>query len=213
MQPCNILIGCDQSYYEQWAINLIKSIRHFNPFVQCHVHIVNPGNYQKIPNVEYTTENINFPNEDVRIGYLQSVRFLKVAEKFSDKDLVMTLDADTICTRSFTPNDFIQTANKITCLRHLKDHHWLAGMVTFGQKGFKKQFRKLLMEKPIEDWKPFHDQEVLDTLSTKYKFNEQPRTLFWMSIGKNGNSSVFLTLKGNQKTKDKYLKIYNSFVV
>ena len=50
-------------------------------------------------------------------------------------------------------------------------------------------------------------------LSKKYKFNEQPRTLFWMSIGKNGNSSVFLTLKGNQKTKDKYLKIYNSFVV
>ena len=88
MQPCNILIGCDQNYYEQWAINLIKSIRHFNPFVQCHVHIVNPGNYQKIPNVEYTTEFIGFPNEDVRIGYLQSVRFLKVAEKFSDKALV-----------------------------------------------------------------------------------------------------------------------------
>ena len=61
MQPCNILIGCDQNYYEQWAINLIKSIRHFNPFVQCHVHIVNPGNYQKIPNVEYTTEFIDFP--------------------------------------------------------------------------------------------------------------------------------------------------------
>ena len=49
MQPCNILIGCDQSYYEQWAINLVKSIQHFNPFVQCHVHIVNPDNYQKLP--------------------------------------------------------------------------------------------------------------------------------------------------------------------
>jgi len=32
-----------------------------------------------------------------------------------------------------------------------------------------------------------------------------------MAIGKNKNSSAFLTLKGEQKTKDKYLKWYNNY--
>jgi len=34
-----------------------------------------------------------------------------------------------------------------------------------------------------------------------------------MSIGKNGNQSVFLTLKGNQKEKSKYLDTYKKFMV
>ena len=144
---------------------------------------------------------------------MQAVRFLKVAEKFKDKDMVMTLDADTICTRKTTPDKFEEVANRITVLRHLKDHHWLAGLVTFGVPGFKQEFVDMLLEKPFEEWSPFHDQNVLDALSKKYTFHEQPPRLYWMSIGKNGNQSVFLTLKGNQKTKDKYLNTYNKFIV
>ena len=212
MPRYNILIGCDQKYYDDWGINLVRSIKYFNPWITCHVHVVNPIHIEKVDGVEYTTEIRDFPNDTVKIGYLQSVRFLKVAEKFSDKDLVMTLDADTICTRKTTPEEFTSTASKVTVLRHLKDKHWLAGLVTYGAPGFKQDFANRLLSKPIEEWAPFHDQNVLDDLSKVYTFNEQHK-LYWMSIGKNGNQSVFLTLKGNQKYKDKYLSIYNKFLV
>lgn len=213
MQHCNILIGCDQLYYDHWGVNLIKSIRHFNPWIKCHVHIVNPIGLEKIPDVSYTTEQRDFPNDIVKVGYLQSVRFIKVAEKFSDKDLVMTLDADTICTRKTTPEKFKEATNKITVLRHLKDQRWLAGLVTFGNAGFKQDFADRLLAKPINEWAPFHDQTVLASLSKDYKFYEQESRLYWMSIGKNGNQSIFLTLKGKQKEKEKYLNTYRKFVI
>ena len=213
MPRYNILVGCDQTYYDDWAIHLVRSIKYFNPWITCHVHVVNPVHIEKVEGVQYTTEQRTFPNETVKIGYLQSVRFLKVAEKFTDKDMVMTLDADTICTRKTTPEKFVEVANKITVLRHLKDHHWLAGLVTFGYPGFKQEFAKRLLAKPIEEWAPFHDQNVLDSLSKDFTFAEQPPRLYWMSIGKNGNQSVFLTLKGRQKEKDKYLSTYKKFIV
>jgi hypothetical protein len=214
MQVYNVLIGCDQKYYEDWGIHLIRSIRYFNPWITCHVHVVNPIYVEKIDGVEYTTEHRDFPNDTVKIGYLQCVRFLKVAEKFTDNDLVMTLDADTICTRKTTPQAFEEaTKHKITMLRHLKAKHWLAGLVTYGEAGFKDELAAKLLEKPIEQWAPFWDQTILAELSKKYTYNEQPARLFWMSIGKNGNQSVFLTLKGNQKEKSKYLDTYKKFMV
>lgn len=211
MPRCNILIGCDQKYYDDWGINLIRSIKYFNPWITCHVHVVNPIDLKKIPGVEYTTEQKEFPNDTIKIGYLQSVRFLKVAEKFNDNDLVMTIDTDTICTRKTTPEEFISVASKITVLRHLKDYRWLAGLVTYGSAGFKKDFADRLLAKPFEQWAPFHDQNILDDLSKVYTFHEQEK-LYWMSIGKNGHRSIFLTLKGSQKFKEKYLMIYNSIL-
>ena len=213
MPRYNILVGCDQTYYDDWAIHLVRSIKYFNPWITCHVHIVNPTHIEKVKGVEYTSEQREFVNDTARIGYLQAVRFLKVAEKFSDKDLVMTLDADTICTRKTTPEKFIEVAKRITVLRHLKDKHWLAGLVTYGHPGFAKDFADRLLAKPFDQWAPFHDQNVLYELSKEYDFHEQPPKLYWMSIGKNGNQSVFLTLKGKQKEKDKYLNTYKKFIV
>lgn len=214
MPHYNVLIGCDQKYYEDWGINLVRSIRYFNPWITCHVHVVNPVHIEKVDGVEYTTEQRDFPNNTVKIGYLQCVRFLKVAEKFNDNDMVMTLDADTICTRKCSSDKFKESAlNKITMLRHLKAKHWLAGLVTFGAPGFKQDLANALLEKPIEQWAPFWDQTVLANLSKKYTYYEQPPKMYWMSIGKNGNQSTFLTLKGNQKEKDKYLNTYKKFIV
>ena len=51
MQHYNVLVGCDQKYYNDWAENLILSIRHFNPWLTCHVHIVNPKKYKIESNI------------------------------------------------------------------------------------------------------------------------------------------------------------------
>tara|TARA_Y100000389_G_C17279063_1_gene421971 strand:- start:34 stop:684 length:651 start_codon:yes stop_codon:yes gene_type:complete len=214
MPHYNVLIGCDQTYYDDWGIHLVRSIKHFNPWITCHVHIVNPVHIERVEGVQYSTEERKFKNNSAKLGYLQCVRFLKVAEKFNDNDMVMTLDADTICTRQTTPRQFAEASrHKITMLRHLKAKHWLAGLVTFGTPGFRQELADKLLEKPIEDWVPFWDQTVLKQLSEKYTYHEQPPKLYWMSIGKNGNQSVFLTLKGNQKEKDKYLDTYKKFIV
>lgn len=211
MPHCNILIGVDQNYYNNWGINLVKSIQYYNSFIQCHVHIVNPDtNFEKIKNVDYTTETKSFVSETNKLGYLQAVRFLKVAEKISDTNLFMTLDADTICTKEFSINDFYSISKDVTVLKHPKENRWLAGCVTFGTGNFANDYRNSLLEFPTSQWEFGHDQKVLPDLHNKYNFKEINGQ--WMSIGKNGRNSIFLTLKGTQKVKDKYVKIYDSYL-
>jgi len=95
----NILIGCDQAYYDQWAVLLLSSIQRHNPWIQLHCHIVNPTKDNKLDNVDITSEQVNFVSDESKISYLQCVRFLAVADKFSKNERVITLDADSICTR------------------------------------------------------------------------------------------------------------------
>ena len=76
-----------------------------------------------------------------------------------------------------------------------------------GSNTFRKDFYDLLMSKPIEEWSGFWDQKCLKQLSNTHNFIKCPTE--WMSIGKNGLRSIFLTLKGDQKTTEKYLLYYN----
>jgi len=86
MQHYNVLIGCDQNYYENWAIPLLQSIRKHNPWLNLHCHIVNPTKDNVLEGVSVTSETINFVNDESKISYLQSVRFLAVANKFSKNE-------------------------------------------------------------------------------------------------------------------------------
>ena len=58
----NILIGCDTIYYRDWGISLLASIQHYCPWINLHCHIVNPEEIDELPGVDYTYENIIFPN-------------------------------------------------------------------------------------------------------------------------------------------------------
>jgi len=49
----NILLACDTLYYTQWAINCIRSIQHYNPWIKITVVVVNPVNVEEIPGVRY----------------------------------------------------------------------------------------------------------------------------------------------------------------
>src|SRR5210317_1926416 len=95
----NVLIGCDQNYFDQWAVPLLQSINHHNPWLNLHCHIVNPTKENTLDSVSITHEKKDFLNNESKISYLQSVRFLAVANKFRKNEHVITLDADSICTR------------------------------------------------------------------------------------------------------------------
>jgi lipopolysaccharide biosynthesis glycosyltransferase len=202
MTVYNILVACDHAYYVDWAKHLLKSIHYHAPWVRPHCHIVNPQEFEKLSYVDYTFESIRFESEDSRIGYLQAVRFLVVADKFNNDELVMTLDADTICTRAFAEQDFSLLFKNPHVLLHPKDFRWLAGLVTFDQSNFRREFADRLRDNPVSEWKIGQDQKVLAELAETFNFTAVG--VPWMAIGKNKEASVFLTLKGKQKDVDKY---------
>ena len=210
MPRYNILIGTDQNYYDQWGINLLKSINYYNPWISLHCHIVNSFDTKTLPFVQYTYENVEFKNEQSKIGYLQSARFLAVADKFSKDEFVATLDADSICTQMFTEEDFSKLFFSNTILKHPKDNRWLAGFVSFNDNNFRCEYANELRSVPVEEWQFGRDQLILNLLSNKYQYSSLDTK--WMSIGKNKNNSVFLTLKGEQKITEKYLNWYNKYL-
>jgi len=209
MQACSILVGVDQKYYDDWASTLLKSINFNCPDIKLRCHVVNPKNLKKLPFVEYTTEEISFDNEDSKISYLQAVRFLAVS-KIPTTEFVLTIDADTICCKKFTKEEFINIFDKQNILvKDKKPDRWLCGLVCFKNDNFRYEYAKLLNSDPISTWKVGRDQKVLSKL--KDKFNFVPVHYKWMSIGKNGRGSIFLTLKGDNKITHKYLEVYRQF--
>jgi hypothetical protein len=209
MPRCKVLIGCDQAYYDDWGIALFQSIHYYNPWITLHCHIVNPNNVSQLNYVNYTYEDIQFLNNDSKIGYLQAVRFLAADKYFDNTQYVLSVDADSICTKSFTEAEFLNLFKHNTVLQHPKDGRWLAGLVALGPTEFRKEYAKLLMSDTIETWVPGRDQDVMATLAVKYKFNAAPKK--WISIGTNGLGSIFLTLKGDQKYSKKYLPLYQQY--
>jgi hypothetical protein len=131
---------------------------------------------------------------------------LVVANKFKNNEFVMALDADTICTRPFTEQDISPLFRTPSVLLHQKEKRWLAGLVAFDQSNFRYDFADRLISKPIEEWEFGRDQDVLDVLSNLY--NYAPVTVPWVAIGKSKSNEVFITLKGSQKTTDKYLSTF-----
>ena len=201
-----VLIGCDQAYYDTWAITLLRSIQYYAPWVNLHCHVVNPKNLTELPNVRYTTEHRVFSNDDSSIAYLQAVRFKVAYEEYSDQP-IMIVDTDSICTKEFFPKDYNQVVQGQTILHHPKADRWLAGFFATNNPVFLRDYYTELTSKPIDVWQWGRDQDVLRDLSFKYEYTQADK--YWMSIGKNGNQSVFLTLKGDQKIKEKYLAYYN----
>jgi hypothetical protein len=208
----NFLIACDQKYYDDWGHELLRSVQYRNPWLKLHCHIVNPTNKKKgLTYVDYTTETREFTSDSNRLGYLQAVRFLAVADKFLDNDLVITTDADTICTRAVDPSEYQEICESVNILTHQKHGGWLCGLLSYGTGTFKQDYAKALKIVPIDQWEVGHDQKILPKLESTHNFRILPKE--WMSIGKHRNSSVFYTLKGRDRNNKYFLNSYKNFLV
>lgn len=207
----NILIACDSKYYKNWAINCIKSIQLYAPWISITVVLVNPDtNFESIPNVKYHIDRIEFPNEESKVAYFQAVRFLKCSEIFPNNELVMAIDCDTVLTRSFTEKEFRRISTKIHVQRHHKADRWMAGLVTFGDDSkFRNYFKEQLLQLPLEKWEYGWDQKILNNLNAEFQYIPL-QVGDWMSFGKGGG--IFLTLKGSQKYSEKYLKNFKKII-
>jgi len=210
MHQYNILIGCDQSYYDDWAVTLLKSIQRHNPHIVLHCHIVNPTKHNVLSSVSITTEDKTFSSVESKISYLQSVRFLAVANKFSKNENVITLDADSICTRAISKSELELLFKNQYVLKHHKDNRWLAGFIAFLDNGFRQEYAAELQSNSVDTWLWGRDQTVLNALAQNYDFCTLSKT--WMSIGKIRQHSAFLTLKGEQKVSSRYLENYKKYL-
>lgn len=201
----HILLSCDETYHRDWAINCAKSVQHWVPWVQVSINLINTGaEIVKIPGVRYHHTSIDLSGFQSPAAYYQASRFLVADELFQDGDRVMILDCDTVCTRSFTPEEFDEICARISVLWHAKSSRWLAGLVTLGPNlDFIKEYKRLLLEKNPAAWTYGHDQDVLKQLADRYSFAKEPPG-DWISIGK--GKGTFLTLKGDQKQSKKYLE-------
>ena len=201
-----LLVGTDNAYYEQWTVPLFRAVHYYAPWLELHAHIVNPDKHTKLDYVKYTTEHRTFSSDQERIGYLQSVRFL-VAQQYSQ---IMIVDADSMCTQSFTEEQYDHIVQGQTVLHHPKAERWLAGFIASDNQEFLQDYHNRLMKRPLLKFKHGWDQKVLKDLSNDYKFTRCPEQ--WMKVGKPSQSSIFMTLKGDQKISNKYLHYYNQFV-
>ena len=205
----NILISCDWKYYTQWAKTCIQSIKYYNPWINITAHLINPEDHDEITGVRYEYESVDISNYKEPVAYYQAARFIKTAELFDDNDLVMSIDCDTVCSESFTPEEFQQLAKQVSVLHHPKADRWLAGLVTYGTENFRHDYRERLLNYNFDDWVYGLDQTVLEQLGKIYNFNEV-KAGTWMGLGK--GAGTFLTLKGSQKTNHRYLGVYNKIV-
>jgi len=201
-----LLVGTDNAYYEQWTVPLFRAVHYYAPWLELHAHIVNPDKHTKLDYFKYTTEHRTFSSDQERIGYLQSVRFL-VAQQYSQ---IMIVDADSMCTQSFTEEQYDHIVQGQTVLHHPKAERWLAGFIASDNQAFLQDYHNRLMKRPLLKFKHGWDQKVLKDLSNDYKFTRCPEQ--WMKVGKPSQSSIFMTLKGDQKISNKYLHYYNQFV-
>ena len=201
-----LLVGTDNAYYEQWTVPLFRAVHYYAPWLELHAHIVNPDKHTKLDYVKYTTEHRTFSSDQERIGYLQSVRFL-VAQQYSQ---IMIVDADSMCTQSFTEKQYDDIVRGQTVLHHPKAERWLAGFIASDNQAFLQDYHNRLMKRPLLKFSHGWDQKVLKDLSNDYKFTRCPEQ--WMKVGKPSQSSIFMTLKGDQKISNKYLHYYNQFV-
>ncbi len=203
----NILIACDSQYYSNWAVYCIRSIRKLVPWLKVTVVVVNPTQIEEIPEVTYVYDYVTFPTEESKVAYYQAIRFIKCAELFPNNELVMSIDCDTILQSSFTRQEFEKVCSTINVLRHHKADRWMAGLVTYGNDNlFRKTIKEKLLSLPLDKWEYGWDQTVLNSLATEFNYNKV-EVGGWMSFGK--GCGKFLTLKGSQKYKEKFLINYD----
>jgi hypothetical protein len=206
----NILLACDSSYYSLWAINCINSIKKQVPWINITVVVVNPENIEELPNVRYVYESVDFPTEKSKIAYYQAVRFIRCYDLFPNGELVMTIDCDTVLQKSFTENEFKDVCSTIHVQRHQKANRWMAGLVTYGADSiFRKNIKETLLSKSLDEWEYGWDQLILNTLDAEHNYKKL-EVGDWMSFGK--GKGKFITLKGNQKIKEKFLENYNKIL-
>jgi|TARA_B100000959_G_scaffold265803_1_gene307643 hypothetical protein len=141
--------------------------------------------------------------------YFASARFIRMKELFSDYQYVLQLDADGLCRKKFTIDDFEKITNSPSAMRKPKDPSTLiASCITPGTGKEGSKFKTDLTEQMTKTFAGeiywFIDQVVLKKVFSKFKFESIP--YHWNAWGFKP-ADIFSTAKGKKKNNWRYLDV------
>jgi hypothetical protein len=153
------------------------------------------------PQITYTEEilPIDLLEEEPKIIYFQSVRFLRALELFDDDQYVMVIDSDSVAIKNIPFEKFIEITKFPSQLFNYKTARHLATCVTFGiderGRNFKSAIKNELLSIPIPQWRGHYDQACLDKIRSIIEI--KPIDRFWMTFQK--LTGIFYSAKGRRK--------------
>lgn len=227
-----VYFSCDENYYNEYGIALIKSIIYQIDWIHVHCHIIskNPVTFLKeFPRTTYTYEIIDekfvntIPFEKLfsvskvdteinpEIVYFSCARFMQLNKIFDHTHRVFQIDCDSLLFKTFTIEDFKWLTDTPKPMRKTKSpQKIIASAISFGSGSTGQDFRNLLSETLYERFSQqaywFIDQIALQEIFNQYNYESIP--LHWNTWNKFHKIAFFQTAKGNKK--DNYKKFIDA---
>lgn len=205
--------SCDHNYFNTWAKTFVVSSQRHAPWAHIHLHIFDgtdqdrewAHNHTCSITVEPTPVNYNTDLASRR-AYWSNMRFVRLAELYTDSTAVISVDADSVFSKDLTEDQF----------DHDLEHSWvttakkreqlsLASAVGFAPDLARHQLKSLLESIPRLVW--YMDQINLDILldqgtllpmDTRYSdFKMTDASYIWTGKGERKFKSKFQQLRAN----------------
>lgn len=224
-----IFFSCDEHYYVEYGIPLIKSIVYQMDWVNVHCHVItkNPNiKLDDFPRTTYTYEiidqdfidtipfkNTNFTEKynltvTPEILYYSCARFMQIDKIFNEEHRVLQIDCDTLLNQPIPLDQFMWVTDTPKAMRKPKSpEKVIASTISFGHgtEGF--NFRKTLAETLTKAFSKnaywFIDQEILKEVFDKTNFENIP--YIWNAWKLSNRDAYFKTAKGNKKTDEIFI--------
>lgn len=227
-----IYVSCDDIYYTQYVVPLLRSIILQVDFISVHVHVVTYKDIPEFiddPRITFSWETIDCEFiENIKLNntyldaknilettdpyqikekvYFSCARFLRSPDLFTDDQYVLQIDADSILNKPFTKEDFIELTETTRGMRKPKDPtKIMAGCVSFGRGQLGINFRNKIFNLLIEEF----DRGVywfIDQICLRKAFENIDFITIdqrWCSWGIK-QKDIFSTAKGKKKNKSRY---------
>jgi len=224
-----IYFSCDEKYYEEYAVALIKSIIYQMDWISVHCHVItkNPNiTFEEFPRTTHSYEIIDqeflnsIPFKDngpigkyglivtPEILYYSCARFMQVDKIFNEHHHVLQVDCDSLLYQPIPQEQFLWATSTPRAMRKPKSpDKIMASIVSFGAGIVGNEFRKSLATKLFNAFSQnaywYIDQVVLKEEFDQTDFESLPFT--WNSWNLKKNNSYFKTAKGNKKSEETFI--------
>jgi hypothetical protein len=202
----------DTVYFNSWTKLFILSAKQYAPWAHIHVHIFDPiesdydwCNKNNISISSEITPTKYTETIDTKKGYWVNMRFVRLAELYSDSTSVISVDSDSLFVQKLTEYQFDADLKTswVTIARRGKSDASLGSAVGFGLDNVRHIFREKLL-KHADNLRWFLDQEILDNMlkdnlignmNTKYTdFKYGSESYIWSGKGNRKLKKTFITL-------------------
>lgn len=228
-----IYFSCDEHYYNEYGIALIKSIINQINWVNVHCHIIAKDNVDfllEFPKTTYTYEYITedflntIPFKDCgpigkynltvtpEILYYSCARFMQIDKIFNKEQHVLQIDCDSLLYQPIPYEQFLWVTSTPRAMRKPKSpDKIIASMISFGTGKVGQDFRKTLADNLTESFSKnaywYIDQEKLKEEFDKTDF--EPIPYIWNSWNLKKRTAYFKTAKGNKKSNEDFINEIN----